>query len=401
MSSSLKRPSDAISDESIDTQDQILDIPNNLEARIRFIALQIQHVVSRLCRESKKAKGLPDAAVEPMKSLLPRLELFLRWLENNVEMTPVLKTRSKIDAGLQLMFNDSRFHFDQRTRERSRQLYERWEGQNWGKGEVVEESTDDEANTASGDDAGGSSKRRRSSTVDGTPRRDSGADLSLATIRAPRASHPIFGENGIMHGVVLKRSKNRKDYVLDSRYPKRDFKVFGHNNLEVGQWFPMQIVALFNGAHGSKIGGISGNSETGAYSVVTSGGPYEELDQDQGDILYYSGSRSHDNTDPNQPSPSSNATLALKASLRMHKPVRVLRAAGLGGKRSGSSWRPTVGIRYDGLYHVAAMQLKTNTNGGLYEQFKLQRLPDQPALDNKARPTATEVRDYYKREEAY
>jgi hypothetical protein len=91
----------------------------------------------------------------------------------------------------------------------------------------------------------------------------------------------------------------------------------------------MQIVALFRGAHGSKIGGISGNAATGAYSVVTSGGAYEELDEDRGNTLYYSGSRSHDNTDPKKPFPSSPGTLALKASQRTHNPVRVLRAAGV------------------------------------------------------------------------
>jgi hypothetical protein len=47
------------------------------------------------------------------------------------------------------------------------------------------------------------------------------------------------------------------------------------------------------------------------------------------------------------------------------------------------------------------MQLKTNMNGGLYEQFKLVRLDGQPALDNKARPMAAEVRDFYKREDGY
>jgi choline dehydrogenase-like flavoprotein len=154
-------------------------------------------------------------------------------------------------------------------------------------------------------------------------------------------------------------------------------------------------------AHGSTIAGISGNSETGAYSVVTSGGAYEELDEDRGNVLYYSGSRSHDNTNPKKPFPSSAGTLALKASQRTQRSVRVLRAAGAGGSRSGSSWRPCVGIRYDGLYRVAAMQLKTNMNGGLYEQFKLVREDGQPALDNKSRPSAAELRDYYKREDGY
>lgn len=107
----------------------------------------------------------------------------------------------------------------------------------------------------------------------------------------------------------------------------------------------MQLLALFNGAHGARMGGIAGNAETGAYSVVTAGGPYEELDQDKGDILIYSGSRSHDNTDPKKPFPSSAATLALKASQRLGRPVRVLRAAGFGSSRSNAATlRPTVGV---------------------------------------------------------
>lgn len=76
----------------------------------------------------------------------------------------------------------------------------------------------------------------------------------------------------------------------------------------------MQILALFNGAYSSKMASISGNSETGAYSIVTSGGVYEELDKDRGNTLYYSGSRSYDNTDPKKPFPSSASTLVLKAS---------------------------------------------------------------------------------------
>lgn len=394
---SKKRSSDAMEPEPIDPQNQIIDIPNNLEVRIKFIEQEFLRVVQRLCVESRKAKGIPDPTKEPTKSLLPRLEAFLRWLETSVEITPALKERSKMDERLRLMFQRPEFHFEDRTKERAQQLYERWEAQNWGKGEVVEESTDDEAHTSDNDKTTPDAKRRRSSTA----AQASGTIIFPTTIRAPPADHPIFGKKGIFHGVVLKISKHRKDYILDSRYSKTDAKVFGHNELEVGQWWPMQIVALFRGAHGSKIGGISGNAATGAYSIVTSGGAYEELDEDRGDILYYSGSRSHDNTDPKKPFPSSPGTLALKASQRTQNPVRVLRAAGAGGKKSGSTWRPTVGIRYDGLYRVAGMQNRTNMNGGLYEQFKLVRLEGQPVLNNRARPTAAEIRDYEKRDEGY
>ena len=379
----------------MDTQNQIIDIPNNLEVRIKFINQEILRAIQPLCLASKKANGVPDSSSEPAKSLLPRLEVFLRWLETSVEITPALKDRSKIADGLGLMFKDPKYHFEERTKERAQQLYERWEAQNWGKGEVVEESSDDE--DLAGGEAMPDTKRKRS--LSGA--KGSGMEIVPAMIRAPPADHPIFGKGGIMHGVVLKISGRRKDYILDSRYQKTDAKVFGHNGLDVGQWWPMQIVALFRGAHGGKMAGISGNKDTGAYSVVTPGGAYESLDEDRGNTLYYSGSRSHDNTDPKKPFPSSTGTLALKASQRTQNPVRVLRAAGAGGKKSGSSWRPTVGIRYDGLYHVQDMQLRTNMNGGLYEQFKLVRLEGQPALNNRARPTAAEIRDYDKREEGY
>jgi hypothetical protein len=322
---SKKRTSDAMEPEPIDTQNQIIDIPNNLEVGIGFINQEILRVVQPLCLVSKKASNIPYATSEPAKSFLLRLEAFLRWLDTSVEITPALKQRSKIEAGPGLMFKHPECHFEERTKERAQRLYEKLEAQNWGKGEVVEESTDDESLTGGNDDTGLDAKRRRSSSG----AQGSGAIIVPATIRAPPADHPIFGMRGIMHGVVLKISNRRKDYVLDSRYPKHDAKVYGHNGLEVEQWWPMQIVALFRGAHGSKIGGISGNAATGAYSVVTSGGAYEELDEDRGNTLYYSGSRSHDNTDPKKPFPSSPGTLALKASQRTHNPVRVLRAAGV------------------------------------------------------------------------
>lgn len=384
----------------IDPQNQVLDIANNLEARVAFINKE-RMIVNNLCQISRKAGGVPDGTIEPAKTLLLRLQLFMQWLETNVEMSPALKARTKIDQALQLMYSNPQFHFQETTRNRARALYERWEAQNWGKGEVIEESSDEDANTVASDDNAGGSKRRKSSTG-ATAKSNPIAELTATTVRPPPPHHPIFGTEGIMHGVALKVGPRRKDYILDSRYPKRDAKVFGHNGLQVGDWWPMQLLALFNGAHGARMGGIAGNAETGAYSVVTSGGQYEDLDQDKGDILYYSGSRSHDNTDPKKPFPSSNATLALKASLRLGKPVRVLRAAGFGSSKS-THLRPTAGIRYDGLYRVVAMQLKTNTSGGLYEQFKLERLEGQPPLSSfvKSRPTAREVRDFDKREDGY
>lgn len=400
MAASLKRLSNAMEHQHIDPKEQVFDIPNNIDTRVKFIEQERKQVIQMLCQQSKKARGVPDSSTEPTKSLLPRLELFMRWLETNVEITPVLKNRSKIDQALKLMYAVSMFYFEEHLRQRAEQLYEKWEAQNWGQGEVLDGTSDDETDQQSGEDATTGKKSRKSSTSDTATRLDSGT-IAPAILRPPPASHPIFGIHGIMHGVVQKVSSRRRDYILDSRYPKRNAQVYGSNGLVVGSWWPMQLLALFHGAHGAKIGGIAGNSQTGAYSIVTSGGQYEDLDQDNGDVLFYSGSRSHDNNDPKEPFPSSSATLALKASMRLGKPVRVLRAAGVAKGRN--ALRPTVGIRYDGLYTVVRMDLKTNTKGGLYEQFRLERLDGQPALTSVAasKPSAAEVRDYYKRENGY
>ena len=51
------------------------------------------------------------------------------------------------------MFKNPAFHFEDHMKERAQRLHERWEAQNWGKGEVVEENTDDETNDSAGEDA--------------------------------------------------------------------------------------------------------------------------------------------------------------------------------------------------------------------------------------------------------
>lgn len=385
--------------DEIEPEYQVLHIPRHLETRINFI-INESKVINKLCLESRKAAGrVPDLTVEPAKTLRARLESLMRWLETDVDITPTLKTRTKLDQLLKLIYATPQYRFDEPIPERARQLYERWEGQNWGQGEVLDDSSGAEGE----DDEDATNAKRRKSSTGSSSRRDSISDLVPKTVKPPPANHPIWGEHGIMHGAALTRSvTGRKATIMDTRYSseKRDAKVFGHNGLEVGAWFAMQLMALFHGAHGAKIGGIAGNAQAGAYSVVTSGGPYEELDKDLGDILYYSGSASHDNDNPKEPYPSSNATLALKASQRMGKPVRVLRAAGV-SRTAWKTWRPIVGIRYDGLYRVVSMSLQTNQKRGLYEQFKLERLGDQPPLESLSRPTAKEISDFQEKDREY
>ena len=76
----------------------------------------------------------------------------------------------------------------------------------------------------------------------------------------------------IMRGIVIAGGA-RRTYLLDRNYrpEPRDCRVVGHNGLVVGDWWPLRICALRDGAHGAMQAGIAGSSQIGAYSVVVSG----------------------------------------------------------------------------------------------------------------------------------
>ena len=104
---------------------------------------------------------------------------------------------------------------------------------------------------------------------------------------------------------------------------------------------------------------------------------YATLDRDLGSTLYYSGSNSHNNTDPHTPHISNN-TKALRASLSRRHPVRVLRS----GAGTENKYAPSKGIRYDGLYEILSEALEKNAKGGAYVRFELARKSDQENIDS-------------------
>lgn len=198
----------------------------------------------------------------------------------------------------------------------------------------------------------------------------------------PPSDHPIWGDNGIMRGVVMAHGPGGNiTYQPDPRRPARDARFFGHNGLAVGRWFPNRASAVAHGAHAQRVRGIAGHGE------------YDRgADRDEGDVLYYS-AKGGTGKDARQKS-GSKLNQAMHASRRTGRPVRVLRSA---KQVRAGAWAPPCGLRYGGLYRVTAVKgAVRNDKGGLFEQFKLERLPGQPSLEEvcRASPTAREVRDY-------
>ena len=350
--------------------------------KIAFISKERAQVIGALAVAGKKTKGVPDANNPINNALYARLEQIFDLLETNVEMSPSFKAQTKIDTILPMMYNNPDIHFPQSYVERAKTLMQTWENERWGKQPTPPPGSDDESPNA----ASSGSVESRSPHKKGGVRRAFAAPGGV--VHVPPADHSIWGLDGIMHGIAVKIIDGKKTKVDDTRFTKRDNKVYGHNGLEIGAWFPTRLVAIFRGAHNASQAGINSNGDSCAYSIVVSS--YDHLDQDLGETLYYSGSGSMDNTDPRRPAPSSVGTQALHRSLAMEKPVRVLRASGTSHRLA-----PPVGLRYDGLYKVVAVRTPLNAKGGQYEQFELRRMEGQGPLEVvRARPTMREQRDF-------
>lgn len=369
-----------------------VNIPTNTEAWIKHIKEERVRSLQQLAVQSRKLQRVPDLDVEPAKSQYERFRVFLKKMDDYLQMTPYIRQKSAVDQALLLVLNEEQFHFPETDVDAAKALMERWESENWGANEVVEDEAEEEDGGEDESEASAEPppKRRRKSSAMRNPD-DSDAAVSGEALLPP-IEHPIFGikggKRGIMYGAARKRGQ-RTTWVLNPALisQKCSGKAYGSNGIPVGAWFPKQIVALFNGAHGNLQGGIAGNTDTGAYSIVVSKS-YEGLDEDMGNELYYSGSNSHKNTDPQRPAPSTQGTQALQASLASQKPVRVLRAAS-----KEKAYAPIVGLRYDGLYRVVSEHRPKNRSGGLYEQYRLVRIAGQPEIDLKI-PGPRERADY-------
>ena len=274
--------------------------------------------------------------------------------------------------------------------------YQRFDGQGWG---TLVTPAAPPVSTIASPLANGSRKRKHDdiTRLVGTTSSTSSVPAMVATtkssrdnteIKFPSANHPVYGLQGVLRGIVIRRNKTtgRTSFLLDPRSSHKRADYIGKGDLEVGQCWPRMLCLVRDGVHGSTQAGIYGNEESGAYSIIVHDSAYTKLDRDDdvsGDTLWYSGPGSVDNTNADQPA-GTEGTKALQTSNRNGKSVRVIRG------KSTKEIAPKLGYRYDGLYRVTKQEEDTNDLGGAYLRFKLVRCEDQDAIA-KDRPTAEEV----------
>lgn len=169
-------------------------------------------------------------------------------------------------------------------------------------------------------------------------------------------------------------------------------KYHGNGDLLNGQWWPTQLCALRDGAHGSSQAGISGKPGEGAYSCIMSGGldakGQKYPDEDHGEWVFYTGTDSTDGK-------IADFTRRMLESVRS-KPVRLIRSHNL-----DSEYAPIVGFRYDGLYDVVDVErLDPETSDRQRHRFRLVRQAGQDPIRGgegpERRPTEQEVEELRK-----
>jgi hypothetical protein len=200
-------------------------------------------------------------------------------------------------------------------------------------------------------------------------------------------------EYNIMRGIKTV-TKDRNADRIDETYRKQfpvDAKYYGEGDLVLGQWWPTQLCTVRDSAHGAAQGGIFGEREKGAYSIVLSGGSGYH-DKDDGDVIVYSGTEGKNCT------PTEN-TLHLVKSFELGNPVRVIRSA---QQHKSILYRPKVGLRYDGLYVVKGCSITDHEKQ--IHKFTLVREEGQGPIryEGKAkRPTEYEEQEFLRLREKF
>lgn len=154
---------------------------------------------------------------------LRTIRLSLDWMEASLEMTPTLRDQTNLRRGLAVTWSNRDAHFPDDVVARARALHDRWEAENWGASATVEVE-DEEANDDAGDNAAGGGGDE--------------APLPTAQVALPAPDDPVFGEGGLLHGIVRRRGpRGGVTYIRNPTLPKINCKVYGHNNIEPGTWY--------------------------------------------------------------------------------------------------------------------------------------------------------------------
>jgi hypothetical protein len=341
--------------------------------KVKDCAVQVNKVMSQLEKRAVEEKAELDKALENL----------CRIVHLSSRLVKVTDLRKVF-----IVFRIPKYVFSDVTSEVVQELYKKFEDQRWGEAPTLAAtqatSPTDAASDDNKDDHEASDDDDDEGFVTGpsneqfTQGKRSKPDLQEMLVLPEE--HSIYGPGEIMDGIRLRKNttfspeKVTTSRILDPDKTHSSAKVFGHNGIEAGTWWPKQICLVRDGAHGCIQGGIYGNVEDGTFSIIVSG-TYSNLDKDMGNILYYSAPKPQEDLGAAKQKNSDRSKI-LRTSLLTQNSVRVIR-----GANKHSNYAPKVGLRYDGLYKVASEETGKTVNGVTLALFKLVRKANQSDID--------------------
>lgn len=347
--------------------------------------MQLVTIVRRSCQQIKKLPGQKEKRAQEQSD---KIDIILEELSRARTITARFTKKIDLKRVLDVLRLPAR-GFSAVTNEIAEGLFQEFERQNWGESPTpMMFTTAPEPNSVAPGRSNTSRRRmplNASSTVPATV--SAAPELQdEKTVLCFDEDHPIFGNDGVMHGinVRLNMTTKKRSYFLDKSKHRPHTNIVGHNGCNVGDCWAYQICLVRDSVHGCPQAGIYGNEASGAYSIIVLGSSaYGDIDIDSGSKILYSGSGSLENSDPEEPK-ITQGTKALRTSALKKQAVRVIR-----GKNDKMKTAPKAGFRYDGLYEVVGEKELMNGKGGAFIQFELQRLSNQPPID-KSRPDLEE-----------
>lgn len=154
------------------------------------------------------------------------------------------RTEAQLDKGLQVIF-DPKYKFPAQYARVAQYIYEKLEAELWGVDDVEAEDAVEDAISDAGDSKEIASTAASTTAI--TERKKSGP---LRDSDFPADNDPIYGLDGIMHHILRIHGPKMAAYLINPTFKSKNAKVFGHNELTVGDCWPNQMALLRDGGHG-------------------------------------------------------------------------------------------------------------------------------------------------------
>jgi len=224
--------------------EQSLVIPNDIDARVSLLFDEGKMIIKDYSLKCKLDSKTGELQKEGLNADVTRkLVEIVKAFANFEGLNGGIAKKTNLKRVLQVIANctkdNLRFSFPDEVVTIAQEAVEKYEREGWGENADTKLINDEDTTPTS---------------PTNRPSQQPSSKKQGHYVRVPPRNHPIYGENGIMRGIIVDRSVKMVSYRLgkfiqfpdyshlacsranvDNRFPRRYPKFVGHNGLTVGQ----------------------------------------------------------------------------------------------------------------------------------------------------------------------